>query len=309
MEKPFVSVVMIAYNQEEYIEEAIESVLMQKVNFSYEILIGDDASSDKTARILDDYQERYPELIKVFHRKKNLGMCRNSYDLFGKCKGKYVAKLEGDDYWTYELKLQTQVDFLEAHKGTVATAHNVLCVDWEGKPLPENLIDFPMYKRHKYGRENSLNGELFGHMSSIVFRNLRDIMTSKQWKLYIQSTVKNDDLLTGITLGMLGYIYCFEEVWGCRRRIFEGISWTANEHKLNIPKFICSNYFKLQQYLALAFNEKMDISPRIANLLKEYIHMCFKEFKWKNIKSVGLLLISYFWSLERRCVIKLRKSG
>lgn len=300
MNKPLVSVAMIAYNQEEYIAQAIESVLMQKVNFSYEILIGDDASSDGTAQILDKYQNRYPNLIKVYHRKHNMGMCKNSYDIFYRCRGKYIAKLEGDDYWIYESKLQRQVEFLEAHPKAVAVAHNVQCVDERGKQLPEELIDFPMLKRHVYGKKNALECEAFGHMSSIMFRNLRDIMTPKQWKFYSNSTVKNDDILTGITLGMLGYIYYSEEVWSCRRKIFEGISWSAITYNKNLTKHACSNFFKLQQYLKAAFDETIDISTTMAYLLKQNVALTLKDFNKNNLQSVLILLVSYIWALGRK---------
>ncbi len=308
VKKPLVSVAMTAYNQEEYIAEAIESVLMQKVKFDYEILIGDDASSDKTAQILDNYQNRYPELITVYHRKTNLGTCKNSYDIFSRCRGKYIAKLEGDDYWIYDLKLQRQVEYLESHPNIIAVAHNVLCVDQYGTPLPEELIDFPHQRQHVFGRRNAMNHELFGHISSLMARNFRDIMTERQWRLYIQSTVRNDDLLTSITLGMLGVIYYMEDEWTCRRKIFDGnVSFTAINKNKNLTKFICSNMFKIQQYLEIAFNQKTDISDTLAYLLKKNARIALKDFNKENLRSVQILFVSYVWSLRKKMAGKSRK--
>ena len=88
MKRPLVSVALITYNQEKYIEIAIKSVLMQKVNFNYEFLIADDESDDGTSQILDQYQSRYSDVITVIHRQHNLGMNRNANELFGRCKGK-----------------------------------------------------------------------------------------------------------------------------------------------------------------------------------------------------------------------------
>lgn len=108
-----VSVFMLTYNHEKYIRQAIESILMQKVNFRYEIVIGEDASPDGTRHIVQEYARKYPDIVRAYCRKKNIGAIRNSISTFKKCTGKYIAFLEGDDFWNDENKLQTQIDFLE----------------------------------------------------------------------------------------------------------------------------------------------------------------------------------------------------
>lgn len=110
-----VTVSMAAYNHEKYVRQAIESVLMQKVNFKYEILITDDASTDGTSAIIKEYEERYPDIIHAMCRKKNIGVMKNVNYRHGHALGKYCAILECDDYWTDQNKLQKQIDFLEAH--------------------------------------------------------------------------------------------------------------------------------------------------------------------------------------------------
>ncbi len=106
---------MITYNHEKYIAQAIESALMQKTNFDYEIVIGEDCSTDGTREIVKYYAEKYPEKIRAIFNEKNLGMIPNFINTLNKCRGKYIAMLEGDDYWTDPYKLQKQVDFLESH--------------------------------------------------------------------------------------------------------------------------------------------------------------------------------------------------
>ena len=118
-----VSIVMIAYNLENYIGEAIDSVLAQKVNFRYELIIGEDCSTDNTLQIAMEYQSRYPDRIKVLKREKNLGLTPNCIDTHNHCQGKYIALLDGDDYWTDENKLQMQVDFMESHPEYSGCAH------------------------------------------------------------------------------------------------------------------------------------------------------------------------------------------
>lgn len=106
---------MITYNHEKYIKQAVESILMQKCNFDYEIIIGDDFSQDNTATIIQEFYSKYPNKIIPILRKKNIGMMHNFVDVLQKAKGKYIALCEGDDYWTDPYKLQKQVDFLEAN--------------------------------------------------------------------------------------------------------------------------------------------------------------------------------------------------
>lgn len=299
MEKPMVSVAIATYNHAQYIAEAIDSVLMQKTEFKYELLIADDASSDQTPSIIDRYQKCYPEIITVFHRAMNMGAVRNGNALHDACRGKYIAILDGDDYWSYDLKLQRQVDYLEKHNKAVATTHNVLCVDKDGSPLPEELVDFPYQKEHKYGKQDAINCREFGHTSGLVFRNFHDILTPKQLKLCKKSTL-NNDFRYGITLGMLGYIYFFEDTWSCRRKVFEGDSWTAKTTNVDLTKFVCSNYFKAQQYLEAAFNQKIDISGHLAYLLKEKMASVRGKINKEDIEDLKILLVSYIWALRRK---------
>jgi glycosyltransferase involved in cell wall biosynthesis len=108
-----VSVCMITYNQERYIAKAIESVLMQKTNFDYELVIGEDYSLDKTREICIAYKNKYPNKIKLILAEKNSGTIHNLIQTMKQCSGEYIAMLEGDDYWNDHLKLQKQVDFLD----------------------------------------------------------------------------------------------------------------------------------------------------------------------------------------------------
>ena len=112
-----VSVVVITYNHEKYIEETIESILMQRGEFEIEILIGNDNSPDNTKEILEKYSTN--NKIKIINREKNIGATRNLLDLLLKSQGEYIAILEGDDYWTDELKISKQLKILEKDKGCI----------------------------------------------------------------------------------------------------------------------------------------------------------------------------------------------
>lgn len=123
-----VSVMIITYNHERYIRAALDSVLEQQVSFPIEIVIGEDCSTDGTRAILCDYAAQYPARIRLLLHEQNLGVSHNWEITMRECRGKYIALLEGDDYWTIPHKLQKQVDFLEAHSDYSMCFHNARVV-------------------------------------------------------------------------------------------------------------------------------------------------------------------------------------
>lgn len=137
---PLLSIVCPAYNQEAYIAQTLDAFLAQQTRFAFEILINDDASTDGTARIIADYTQRYPELIRPFYSEVNqYSQGKPSVPgLFGKARGRYIAYCEADDYWTDPRKLQLQVDFLEANSDYVITYHDAIPFD-EGRQYPVQM--------------------------------------------------------------------------------------------------------------------------------------------------------------------------
>ncbi|HSZ55055.1 MAG TPA: glycosyltransferase [Tepidisphaeraceae bacterium] len=120
------SVMMITYNHEPYLRQALDSVLMQKVDFDYEIVVGEDCSTDSTRDILAEYNQKHPEKFRLLLNENNVGGVRNFYQTLQACRGQYVALLEGDDYWTCDTKVARQVEFLEAHPDYALCFHNVV---------------------------------------------------------------------------------------------------------------------------------------------------------------------------------------
>ncbi len=125
--QPVVSVAVITYNMAEYLQQLLDSILVQNVTFPYEIIVDDDCSPDNTREILKKYQRLYPERIILSLRDKNVGGSRNMYGVLRKCRGKYIAILEGDDYWDDPNKLQYQYEFMENHSEYIGMTCNSWC--------------------------------------------------------------------------------------------------------------------------------------------------------------------------------------
>ena len=120
-----VSVIMIAYNQEATIGEAIRSVVKQRAPFAFELIVADDASTDSTAAVAEEWQRRYPDIVRVIRREKNLGLQANFLDAWSRVKGEYVAICEGDDHWSSASKLRRQAEWLDAHPDYSLVFHRV----------------------------------------------------------------------------------------------------------------------------------------------------------------------------------------
>ena len=123
--RPKVSVVTTTHNQEDFARDAFDSFIAQQIDFPMEIIVADDASTDSTRAIIQEYVDRYPHLFRPILRPKNLGLNRNLVDALSRARGTYIALCEGDDYWIDPLKLSRQVAFLDRHPETAVCFHPV----------------------------------------------------------------------------------------------------------------------------------------------------------------------------------------
>ncbi len=130
-----VSVAITSYNHAALLPKAIESVLQQHTDFPFEIVIGDDCSKDDTVAIAREYQAKYPHLIRIVARAENVGTQRNYYELFEQCRGKYIAWLDADDYWTDPQKLSLQAEILEKDASITICGHFVRWVTRDGQVM------------------------------------------------------------------------------------------------------------------------------------------------------------------------------
>ncbi len=165
-----VSVLMVTYNQEELIAKAIDSILMQRTGFDYEIVIGEDCSTDNTRNIIIGFEKKFPDRFRLLLNEKNLGGHRNFAQTLQACKGKYVAILEGDDYWTSPEKLQRQAEFLDNHPECAICFHNVAEFYKDGNRESHNFFDH--VQKEFFTVEDLLPGNFIPTPSTMFRRGL-----------------------------------------------------------------------------------------------------------------------------------------
>lgn len=212
------SVLMITYNHENYIAEALNSVLTQQVDFEYEIVIGDDCSTDQTKNILLEYKNKYPEKIRLILHEKNIGMHANLEAVFNGCLGEYIAILEGDDYWVATDKLQKQVNFMDVNKDVSESFHKVTTVYQNGD---KESHEFPVGLTKTYFSLNDVVSQFFIPTLSVMFR--KSIIGKFPMILY---QVTNPDWLIHVLCAEKGKIGFINEVMGAYR-VHSGGVWSG----------------------------------------------------------------------------------
>lgn len=218
MSEIVVSVVMTVYNHEKYIEKAIKSVLEQENDFKYELLIGEDCSTDNSLSIIQKYKERYPDIIRVFTHDKNIGGQKNVYELYMNSRGKYIAILEGDDFWCSSQKMKKQVDFLENHSEYIACAHRFKVVDEKELNYFDKDFECQFYQNNPYTKEILERGQMLSHVNTLMFRNIfinKNIHTDF---LNEFNDLSGDYTLTAL-LVLNGKMYCMPEYFSCYRKV------------------------------------------------------------------------------------------
>lgn len=201
------SVFVVTYNQEQYIRQCLDSIVMQRVNFEYEVIIGEDCSSDKTPVICDEYAKKY-SFIHVCHHMKNLGLVKNWEFVLNHCTGDYVAMIEGDDYWLDENKLQTQIDWLDTHPDYLITSTNVDVRCEDG--LQDANDWFPSRKSGDVDIKEYLYPGIC-HTTSVVMRNIFATLKYPSW-IYMADTY------TFMLAAQQGKAYHFEKKFSVYRR-------------------------------------------------------------------------------------------
>lgn len=300
MEEITLSVWTITYNHEKYLRQCLESIVSQKTSFRFELVIGEDCSTDGTRAILKEFEANYPDIVKPIYHHSNVGMLRNANEFcFPQLKGKYVACLEGDDYWTDPHKLQKQVDFLEQHQEYSACFTNTMYVDSKGHTIGHSERVPAGVQTITY---QDLIQRLFIHTPSIVFR--KALITPE----FLEQTkgFKASDFPLFLKLSLAGPIHFIpENMTAYRMNVGVSSQWDKHDGFLNkvkiVNKFAVENELSFQQKLAtkislawfhlkLARNMALDKKPGafMHYILFLYYSMFKLFFKGRIIEQVSL---------------------
>lgn len=272
---PKVSISCLTYNHGKFISDALEGFLMQQTNFSYEILIHDDASTDDTVEIVKSYQRKFPDLIKPVFQKENLW----SQDIralsatynFPRAKGKYIAICEGDDFWSDPKKLQSQVDFLDANPDYIACVHGAHFYS-------EDTKSSVFSKFEKVSEDFDLSLYRIFHESGGVYPSCSMLMRNsppfypKELLIY-----PSGDLTLIVFLRLKGKIRFLSGMWATYRIHSNGV-YQGNSRDL---KNIIKNRFLIQEYYS-CLSEKLTFPSRALLRvfeLKNYLSILYLKLK------------------------------
>lgn len=276
-----IAICLVTYNQEKYIAQAIQSVLMQTVNVPFKLFIGEDLSTDNTLKICREYQQKYPDKIELFASTKNKGLVQNTLDLLKSItdnKYEYIAMLDGDDYWDNSNKLQMQYDFLSKNKqyGLVHTSNSIL---WDNQILEKQI------------KNNPLEGYVFDRIENFNIANCT-VMFKASLLNYInfdefnkQGFMSLDYVMYAIFSKYLkfGYLKEYTAVW---RRGHSSVSNTNSKEK---DIAYIENDINMWRYLGSLFPERFNFTEDTAEL-------------WRNFRVFNIAFKYQDYALANRIV-------
>lgn len=289
-----VSVCVIAYNQEKFIGEALDSIFSQNTNFNFEIVVSDDCSTDKTRQIIDSYHSNINDKIifRTIHSKSNLGYKKNFRKVLEAARGRYIAICEGDDYWTDSFKLNKQLKQLENNSNCVISFHNVSILNHISKSiiLSNNEVNGTIYYMTDIvDNWTAMTSSLMFKNESIIFPDWFDIVFNTDYALQLILLSKGR-----------GLIYS-DDVMSVYRKHSDGISnstWGSSSILWLIYLFTKLNEFTKGSYSSIIRNKIIKLEMQ---LISNYAH----EFKIINTKVTFFKIFHYYL---KRFFVKLSMS-
>ncbi len=280
---PKVSVCIVTYNHEKYITKCLDGILMQQTTFPFEIILGEDESSDGTREICKTYAEKHPDKIKLFLRSRkdviyingNPTGRYNFMENLKACTGKYIALCEGDDYWTDPLKLQKQVDFLEANTEYIVCSHNAKIIDENNIILQEKKR--PELKKNTEYSNLELRSGAFLLTLTMVFRNIIEEFPKSFYK------IKNGDKFLISLLGQHGKGMYIENIKPAMYRIHNDGVWSKlAQNKKWVHSFNSYNTIKRYYIQKGDFKTVKELDAKLKKINKDLFKGLNSETKFKN---------------------------
>lgn len=274
-----VSVCIVTYNQEKYIAECLDSLVNQKTNFNFEIIVGEDCSTDGTRTIIQKYINQYPELIVPLFHEKNVGPVENLKQVYLKAKGKYIAHIDGDDL-ALPNKLQKQFDILEMNPDCSICVHNMEAIDGNSKKMNRT---FSVFEEKKYSLlDMYLINPFFIHSSKMFVNKIDEYLD--------QLNVNALDIEVHIEQAKQGDIYFIGECLGVYRQ-FVGVTYEGKLINPLIPQRIQDVYHKFP-YERFTADDISCVNKKYAYILLQYanhyiLHKSYgvaRDFILKSLK-------------------------
>ena len=268
-----VTVYLSTYNQEEYVAQALDSILMQKTTFPFEIIAADDCSTDGTQAVIMDYAGRPPGKIIPYFTNPNVGGCKKLTDILdaGLFRGEYLAWLEGDDYWLGEDRLQTLVDFLESHPEYSRVGHKRLIIDENDKELGYDLD--PVVLDKPFTMDDFLAGRNYSDFGS-VFRNYFKTAGDKYHPLLLSSRNVCDFQDMFITQDF-GPVYVMDRCFGVYRS--RSAAGHSNYNSITTAAFRCRENIRLAKAVEDFYCGKYDLTPMIRRSQTRLLSLCIGD--------------------------------
>lgn len=313
MEEISFSLVMLAYNHEKYIAQAIESILCQKTDVNYEIIIGEDASQDNTREIVRKYQLLYPNIIKPVYNKYNIGATKNLYHLIGKANGKYIAFIDGDDYWCVEDRIEKDIVFLENHKEYIGISHQCKMVDREGSELGNNtdkktICNLP--DGSIFTLDDFKKWKMPGHFSCQTIRNF---FPNIDYRIIYQASDIIGDRTIAMLTALQGNVYRDSKVVSCYRycNSKDDNNFTSQFANRNWRDKEVFTMTRIEKWLNKKRNVYIDLGEMKKNLLAASVTVWMKNLTRNNLQVILRIVrysgapLRYFYYVIKTIILKL----
>ena len=299
---PIISVCMITYNHEAFISEAIEGVLMQKTSFPFELIISDDCSTDKTREICLKYKSKYPDIIRLLLPESNLGMTKNFIETIKSATGEYIAICEGDDYWTDQLKLQKQIDFMEVNTEYSVCFHRYKIFDNESGEIRNDGCGYLF-------ENNTLQGisiDTIDFLRSWITQPLTMFFRKCSFNIEVTNKYtyfRDIHLIYHILQSGKGYLFAFEggnyrehnggihSKQSLQNQCKTGLDVAREIYIVNRTSPLKENYFKTLQWVISTYSTNRYETTQL--IIYIFVHLYYsKNFK-RFLKNIRLLTRNY----------------
>lgn len=310
-----VSIIVLTYFHEAYIAQALDSILTQETSVRYEVLVGDDASQDRTPEIIQGYADRYPDIIKPVLRTENGGGSLNLYDLLSRAKGNFIAILEGDDYWLDPCKLQKQWEFLQKHQEYTGCCSKCQVVDEHGQPNPAKKLQF-VDNKQVYTLDDYFEGwNLPGQLGTMMFRNIFRNMRSSDYSILYKAHRNVADKTLALLLLREGPIYCSDKELSCYRFVNEkgAHNWFSMHYANPYRDYDMFMYpSRLESWARKRLGRRRyrhkHLGPRKEYRFCRFVKNTAKDPSWKKVRCIVEMILcghqplKYSWDVAKTLI-------